>query len=387
MGYRDPSPPEPTRIPYGRFPISKFELLFLTILSTVGIGLLVVATLEKEFRCERAGGAVRCEEQTSLLWQVTLRRSFEGEQLSSVEWRPHTGDKNREKGRTDLFDATGNPTAVLRGPRDEALADYRALRRFLDDPQRSRLEIVKQRGIWVGLITGALCFFWAFFVARNLWRTAGRFEVVVDAARDRIVLRGRRFGLFRSERVHPLARLSAVSVEHGHIKRVNHRGSPGDPAGQLQLEYLDGPSRPLTISRLPGSAAHEELAERLREATGLVPQPRPVVVGAPDPAPSKATGKRQQRWVRYLALGIPLLAAALGFGIEALVESSGGRVSFQVEQRCKFQGAELLPGAAMSMTLAPGSYTVEIFDPHAPGLWRTDTFEVREGEPTRYVCR
>jgi len=388
VGYRNPSPPEPTTIAYGRFPAAKSELFFLAIISVVGLALLVGATHRKVFRCERAGGAVHCEEQSSMLWRVTLRRSFEGERLSSVEWRPYTGDKNREKGRTDLFDATGNPTAVLRGPRDEALEDYEALRRFLDDPQQESLELVEQRGIWIGLIGGLLCLLWASFIARSYWRTSGRFEVLVDGAQDRIVLRAQRFGLFRSKREHPLSGLGGVTVERDYIKRTKDtRGMMGEPAGQVHLEYLDGPQRALTVSRLPGTEVHEDLAERLREATGLAPQSRPVKVGEPDPVATKAAPKPPRRWSVYLTLGVPLLAVALGFGIQALVDSSGGRVSFQVERRCKFQGAELLPGAEMAMTLAPGEYVVEIFDPDVPGMWRSDTFEVREGEAQTYVCR
>ena len=125
--------------------------------------------------------------------------------------------------------------------------------------------------------------------------------MVVDADRDRILLRARRFGLFRSERVHPLSGLSAVSVEHGHLKRINHRGSPGDPAGQVRLEYLDGPPRGLTASRLAGSKVHEDLAARLREETALAPQRRPARSGVPASPPAKAPEKR--RWGRHLALG------------------------------------------------------------------------------------
>ncbi|MBO6940548.1 MAG: hypothetical protein JJ863_36580 [Deltaproteobacteria bacterium] len=384
MGYRDPSPPEPTTIPYGRFPTSKSEILFFVIIGLFGLGALVGATYRKTFRCERPARQVRCIEETSLLWQ-RFSRTFEGPQLSSVEFSPYTGDRGKEMGRTDIFDSVGQPTAVLRGSRAEAVAHFHRLRTFIDEPNQTHIEVLEQDGARIGFVVGLLCWLWCFFIGRSLWRTSGRIEVVVDAARDQIVVRARRFGLFRSQRVHPLAGLEGVAVEHTHIKRTKHgRGQQGDPGGKLRLDYRDGSPRELTSAALPGSEVHEDLAERLREATGLKPETRPVTIGG---GASTSAATPPKKWSLYLVLLVPAVALLIGVGLEALMGSGGNRVHFRVEQRCKFQGAEMLPGAEMSMTLDPGEYVVEIFDPTVDGGWRTDTFEVREGRARDYVCR
>ncbi len=390
MGYRDASPPEPTTVPYGQFRSRKGEWLIGICVFLVGIGSLVGITRQKSFRCERSDGAVRCEAEGSWLWTTSERRTFEGDQLTSVEWVPFSGTRNAEKGRTDLFDAHGNPTAVLRGDRTEAHAHYQQLRAFLDDPTQERLVIEQRPVLWGGLAIGLVALLWFFFIARSIVRTSGRFDVEVDHAGSRIVVHITRFGMFRQAIVHPLEGLAGVAVDYGYLRRANHgRGSKGEPAAQLRLDYEDGLPRKLTTTMLPSPTAdggvHEDLAERLREVTGLEPESRPVVVGAAEGGGS--TSKPRKGWAMYLVFLVPVAALLIGVGLEALVETSGGRVHFRAEQRCKFQGGELLPGGEMSMSLAPGEYVIEIFDPTADGGWRADVFEVREGQARDYVCR
>lgn len=391
MGYRDPTPPEPQTVPYARFAASKSEGLFFVLTIVLGLGMLVGATHRRDFRCDRRAGEVRCEQETSLLWQVTGRRSFEGDQLSSVEFQPYSGNKGKEMGRTDLFDAHGNPTAVLRAPLTEASEHHTRLRAFLDDSTQQQLEIGQPSMRWAGLITGALALLWAFFIGRAFVRTSGHFEVVVDAVNDTIIVRARHLGFIRSERVHPLAGLVGIGVEQTFLKRTKHgRGAPGEPAAQLRLDYEAELPRKLTATPLPGSGVHEDLAERLREVTGLTPETRPAGLGddaAGDAKRADPAEKKQSRTWLILVFAGPLIAIGVVFGLQATLGESGGRVLFQVEQRCKFQGAELLPGAEMSTVLDPGTYSVELFDPEAPGMWRTDTFTVTEGQARSYVCR
>jgi hypothetical protein len=388
MGYRDPSPPEPTTIPYGRFRTRKGEWAVGFVVLLFAIGSLVATTHREVFECTRDdGGTVRCEDRAWWLGTLTEDRTFEGDQLSSVEWTTYTGNRNREMGRTDLFDARGRPTSVLSGSRTDAHRRYQRFRRFLDDPTQRSLTIERRPGLTIGLIVGVLALLWVVFIARSIVRTAGRFELVVDEGRGTLTLRARRFRFFRSAIVHPLEGLAHVEVEHGTLRRAHHgRGSKGEPAAQLRLEYEDDLPRKLTPMLLPGSDVHEDLAERLREATGLKPEPRPVVVGEGD-APASAAGQKRHRWLIWLAIGVPLIGVAVAFVAQSELDARGGRVELRSERRCRFQGAELLPGAEMTMTLDPGTYTVELFDPEAPGLWRTDSFEVRAGAPTSYVCR
>lgn len=389
MGYRDPSPPEPRTIPYGRFRSRKAEWLIAIVVLLVALGSLVATTHRRAFTCERDdGGSVRCEDRSWWLWTLAKDRAFEGEQLSSIEWVTYSGSRSKKMGRTDIFDDRGRPASVLRGSRREAHEHYLAFRAFLDDPSQPSLAIERQPGLLVGAIVGLLALVWFAFIARSIVRTAGRFEVVVDEGRRELVVRATRFRFFRSATVHPLTGLAHVEVEHGLLRRAHHgRGMKGEPAAQLRLEYADGLPRKLTPTLLPGSEVHEDLAERLREATGLKPQPRPVVVGE-ETAPAPASGGwKRHRWGVYLGLGIPILAMVVAFGMEAMMTSGGPQVTFRSEQRCKFQGMELLPGAEMTMALEPGEYVVQVFDPAVEGMWRSDIFEVREGQATRYVCR
>lgn len=389
MGYRDPSPPEPRSIPYGRFRSRKAEWAIAFIVLLFAVGSLVATTHRRSFSCERdEAGSVRCADRSWWLWTLAKDRTFEGEQLSSIEWVTYSGNRSKEMGRTDIFDAHGRPTSVLKGSRREAHGRYLAFRAFLDDPSQPSLTIERQPGLLVGAIVGLLALGWFAFIARSIVRTAGRFEVVVDEARGELVVRATRFRFFRSAAVHPLEGLAHIEVEHGLLRRAHHgRGMKGEPAAQLRLEYEDDLPRKLTPMMLPGSEEHEDLAERLREATGLKPETRPVVVGEEEaPAPASGGWKRH-RWGLYLGLGIPILATVVAFGMEAMMEPSGGRVELRAERRCKFQGAELLPGAAMTMNLDPGEYVVQIFDPDVAGMWRSDVFEIREGEAQSYVCR
>ena len=154
------------------------------------------------------------------------------------------------------------------------------------------------------------------------------------------------------------------------------------------MDYADAPPRQLTIAPLPGTDVHEDLAERLRQTTGLKPESRPVRMGGGASATSgTAATQPKKRWPIYLVFLLPVVALGLGVGLEALTGVMGSRVHFRSEQRCKFQGGELLPGGEMSMVLSPGEYIVEVFDPSVEGGWRTETFEVREGQSLTYVCR
>ncbi len=391
MGYRDPSPPEPRMIPYGHFRSRKAEWLIGFIVLAAALGSLAAMTRRLSFECVRdAEGTVRCTDRSWWVWTLATERTFGGDAIRSVEWVRYSGNRGKEMGRTDIFDARGRPTSVLRGSRREAHEHYLAVRAFLDDPSQPSLTIERQPGVVVGLVVGGLALLWFVFIARSIVRTAGRFEVVVDEGRGRLTVRATRFGFFRSARVHPLEGLAHVEVEHGHLRRAHHgRGSKGEPAARLRLEYEDELPRKLTPMMLPGSEVHEDLAERLREATGLKPEPRPVVVGEPESAPkgtAAADGWKRHRWGLILGLGIPLIGVAIAVLVQVETRASGGSVELRSERRCKFRGAELLPGAAMTMVLDPGAYTVELFDPDVDGMWRTDAFEVRAGEATTYVC-
>jgi hypothetical protein len=310
------------------------------------------------------------------------RRVFEGEWLSSIEWVPVRA--RRDRGRTELVDFRGAPAEVLSGDRHDAREWHQRLDRFLED-SRERELVIEERVSPAGLVTAAVLLAWLFLVLRGLIRTTGRYEVLVDQAAGRIVVRATRLGLFSFNRVLPLEGLRGIDVAHGLLRRQHHpRGNEGEPAAKVRLEYDDA-IRYLTPRQLPGSEVHEDLAERLRQVAGLEPEAWPAVVGEEEQG--SPDHKSWQGWAIYLVLLVPVGAIVLAFSLKAAFDDGGVPVRLRAERSCRFQNTELLPGAEMRIQLEPGSYTVEIFDPEGPDEWRTDRFEVRQDEARTYVCR
>ena len=229
MGYRDPSPPEPTRVPWGRFRASRGEWL-LALFVLTSLLLTVAVSLDVwTFRCVRdAAEAVRCEDTRSMAGLMERRRVFEGEWLSSIEWVPVRA--RRDRGRTELVDSRGAPAEVLSDDRDDAREWHQRLDRFLEDSSEREL-VIEERVSPAGLVTAAVLLAWLFLVLRGLIRTTGRYEVLVDQAAGRIVVRATRLGLFSFNRVLPLEGLRGIDVAHGLLRRQHHpRGNEGEPA-------------------------------------------------------------------------------------------------------------------------------------------------------------
>lgn len=87
-----------------------------------------------------------------------------------------------------------------------------------------------------------------------------------------------------------------------------------------------------------------------------------------------------------------MLATVIGLGglaqVALLLHASHaqGTLELDCRARCRFQGAECLPGGNVSMALEPGDYTVDVWSPHGEALWAPRTATVRIGERTRFVC-
>ena len=82
------------------------------------------------------------------------------------------------------------------------------------------------------------------------------------------------------------------------------------------------------------------------------------------------------------------LAAALGLGgMYWFADQTQGWLELEAESRCELGGATLLPGGSMSMALDPGSYTIRVFNPNAPGGWETQKFDIKIHETTTVHCR
>ena len=84
---------------------------------------------------------------------------------------------------------------------------------------------------------------------------------------------------------------------------------------------------------------------------------------------------------------IALGSAMLLGGMFWFANETQGWLELDVESRCEFDGATLLPGARMSMALDPGSYGIRVFNPNLPGDWETQTFEIKLRGTTHVRCR
>lgn len=234
--------------------------------------------------------------------------------------------------------------------------------------------------VWVLLL---LLLVPCFFLGRFLYRMPTRVSLEHDPAARTLRVVTRRMIFLRDERTVSVDGVGAVLVDWGRVKRwVHHsqRGAdaPGDLAARLVLRYRDGEEAPVTDRKLIGTTVHDDAAAALREELGLAPQPRTF---AP-PAKSKFA-----KWHLALALGVPLSVLAVGGAMEWAATSGTVGLHIQAETQCRFQGMDLLRGGEVTMRLEPGTYTVEVADPEAPGGWRRDRFELAEGDDRRFVCR
>jgi hypothetical protein len=89
-----------------------------------------------------------------------------------------------------------------------------------------------------------------------------------------------------------------------------------------------------------------------------------------------------------LLTGIAVVGAVLFTGLFFFYEKTqGGTLEILAQARCRFGGMDIMPGGSMSMTLEPGPYSIDVYDPTAPGHWQTHHFVLRLGETTAVTCR
>lgn len=108
------------------------------------------------------------------------------------------------------------------------------------------------------------------------------------------------------------------------------------------------------------------------------------------PADASSDGPRVKLYgARPWVLGLAGLCLFAGVGTRLLfayADRHQGAVEIRAESRCRFNGAELLPGAVMSLHLEPGRYSVEVYNSRVPGNWETQSVDVRVGETTPVRC-
>jgi hypothetical protein len=125
---------------------------------------------------------------------------------------------------------------------------------------------------------------------------------------------------------------------------------------------------------------HERAARDLRAALDL---------DAKEPAARTSSPEARAPLARPLvAIATLIVAGAAGSLVFRHVASQNqGTLELRAEQRCRFQGMEILPGGEMSIGLDPGPYSIEVWSPDAEDHWEPREVLLVKDETTTFVCR
>jgi len=137
------------------------------------------------------------------------------------------------------------------------------------------------------------------------------------------------------------------------------------------------------------------LVRALRTPRGVTPAHSPASAATPANTTPGWHPPRLLAWfyqpgpkpLLYFFGGVVAIAAVAQFIATSYADAHQGWVELNAAARCRFQGAELLPGGSMRMALEPGSYAIEVYDPSVASRWETQHFDVRRGETTHVPCR
>lgn len=99
-----------------------------------------------------------------------------------------------------------------------------------------------------------------------------------------------------------------------------------------------------------------------------------------------ALSPETRQTLTFLAVAI-VLGAAVQVILLWYADNTQGWLTVQCEYRCRFQGAECLPGGSFQMALDPGTYTIEIWNPDLPESWERQPVEVARGKERVLLCR
>jgi hypothetical protein len=108
-----------------------------------------------------------------------------------------------------------------------------------------------------------------------------------------------------------------------------------------------------------------------------------------------ATGLRgwwSSRWKSsrqtIIFVGVIAVVAIGGqVALELYAHMAQGFLEVRCSHRCRFDGAECLPGGSYRMSLDPGRYMLEVFDPSQASGWRPVPFQIEQGAAVSIECR
>ncbi len=387
----------------------RFGTLALGLALVALAGLLSLVTLHRRFLdCDRTGPeAGWCRSGSEDPWSRTVERRFLVSEVREVRWVELRGGKSQPRGETVLVFASGQELRVANGGLEAARAAHDRIKLFFDQPGGTALREETRQPAWFwlfvlgALVAGLVCL--ALFAAAV---TAVRVELDADG---RLRLTRFHHGVpGRATRVEA-ARWLQVRVETSAMAPWYQRSTiPTVPTARVVLVRADGPDVPLTAGFVPAVAAAHRAAAELGEALGLL-RPAKTETEAPsanddagddDPAVAEAdeqlakaatagnpyNPKIPVKTLVWIGIGVTVVSLIFLVVVPRL-SGETGRLTVKCVHRCRFRGAECLPGGGWSSPIQPGVYGLEVWNPEVPGNWQEVLVEVRDGGTTHFTCR
>lgn len=375
--YRSAPREEPPRvIAYGPFTRRWFEL-------GIGLGggtlLLVVGAAmlhDEALICDRATGACAIEQRSVLL--PDRRNAFPISAVAEVRWSTYK-QKSSEMGRTDLIWRSGAQTSIFSGDRDEASATYQRIDAFFKDPGARTLEVTGDTPWLIAAFFAAMA---AFLLAIGVSAARPPSLLSIAVTPKELVVTQRWFGVPLRRKRFLRGKARDVRIEKGVVRTFAQPSNrPPPPAARLVIKG-GGADTPLTERFLVGSSVHDAAARALRAALRDEPEPRPDVRSSSTARPAR---KRLTPTV-LVVIGIAAAAILAQATLMLHADRTQGTLDVTCKQRCRFGGAECLPGGSWRGTFNPGEYTIEVWNPDAPTKWDSHPVSLRVGETTQFVC-
>ncbi len=179
--------------------------------------------------------------------------------------------------------------------------------------------------------------------------------------------------------------LDVARVEHRAIAEFFAEGGPPT----LYVQMRPSPWGWLIVVLLGISgvgllrSALSDLAARGTEGRSTSEEP----VSSPEPAPVPSTPTRQFPGVLKFFLVVLAVGVVGSIAFEHFATRGQGTLELQCVHRCRMGGMTCLPGGASRMSLDPGVYTIEVWNPDLEAQWANKTFEVKADETTVFECR
>lgn len=390
MPFREAATPAAIRpIRYGPFPARWGRVGFAAALVFVGATLRFSTGTELVVECRRRPG----QDPTCVRTQVApfIGRSdwsFRDSDVGEVRAVYRPGSRRGSAGHWDVvvLDLRGAETQLAtRSSETEATAIRDQIDRFARDPSATSVRVETPAQWWssASMIVAGLG---AFALLVGAFAGAGRIRIDIDRAQDVLSVTRTLFGFRRGSVEHRLGDFRGVRVEEGDIAdRLRASNRPAARGWRVALVRPGGNGVAIDDAYRGRRRVHDRCAAELRVALGFP--------GVPESVPEQVVSPQTVRPRQGLRKVLLLLGGAfvLATGGTALMtwhaNRTQGWLELRAAARCKFQGAEILPGGWTRMSLDPGRYEVEIYDPALPGKWERRSFEIRVGEETFVTCR